>query len=188
MRFTRVLKITGLVILIGLISQAVYLLPTFSDSNQSPTTNQASTQESVQGTTNQNNASFNTNSLYLLINAYRKDNNLSPLLVDPRLENSAQAKIADMFKQNYFRHQDKQNQPSWHLFTAAGYNYKQAGENLSFSHNTPWQVFQGWVNSPTHNQQLLSSNFEDMGLAADCTTVAELNDDNCVVVLHLGLR
>lgn len=129
---------------------------------------------------------FDVYKLYLLINAYRKEQHRSPLLPHPSLEASAQLKLQDMIAKKYYRHQDATNTPSWYLFKKAHYDYTSAGENLSFGLQSPWQVFDGWKASAQHNEQLLSPNYRDMGVAADCTTFAQYPDGGCLVVLHLG--
>jgi hypothetical protein len=140
----------------------------------------------VAGATTNTDPVFEINKLYLLINAYRKQNKLSPLRTQLNLEASAQEKISDMIEQNYFQHEDQENVQSWYLFRQVGYQYAKAGENLAFGLDTPWQVFTGWVESPTHQEKLLDSRFQDMGLAADCETFAASAEGSCIVVLHLG--
>lgn len=187
MRFNKTLVTAGAIGLILALSQTIYFLPANQDSqieegtfDQNPEVRGAAiTSEAI---------SFDRQALYLFINAHRKDNKLGTLRVSPLLELSAQAKIDDMLANNYFRHEDVQNQQSWYLFNNVGYNYKLAGENISFSHNTPWRVFEGWLNSPTHNEQLLLADYEDMGIASDCSSLAEYIGDSCVVVLHLGRK
>jgi uncharacterized protein YkwD len=129
---------------------------------------------------------ISVNQLYLLINAHRKDYRLSSLVTHPALEKSAQKKIDDMVENNYYRHQDVENIESWYLFKQVGYHFSHAGENLSFNNNTPWQVFDSWVNSPAHNEQLLGPVYRDMGAAVDCETFLEYDGGGCIVVLHLG--
>ncbi len=180
-------RIALVVVLILALSQAIYFFPGIFPAELIPN-NSNNSKNNIQETETSPQAEFDTHRLYSLINAYRKDQNLSPLLIDPRLEKSATAKINDMISQKYYRHEDTVNQESWYLFTAAGYHYKLAGENISFSHNTPWQVFQAWSESTSHNEQLLKPNYEEMGLAADCESFREYAGKNCVVVLHLGLR
>lgn len=132
--------------------------------------------------------SFEKDKLYLLINAHRKDHDLTPLATNPLLETSAQLKISDMVKNKYYRHEDVQNIQSWYLLKQVGYTYQSAGENLSFSYNTPWQVFNAWLESPAHNEQLLTPEYRDMGLAIDCETLAKHASGGCMVVLHVGAR
>jgi len=125
--------------------------------------------------------------LYNLINAYRKENGLSPLLVNPQLETSANLKLNDMMAHHTWNHLDNQNRPPWQFFKQAGYAYKKAGENLGFNQPSAFAVFDAWTKSPTHNQQLLNKDYEHMGLAVDCHSLKELdNQAGCLVVLHLG--
>lgn len=131
-------------------------------------------------------ATLEKEKIYLLINSHRKDHDLIPLRVNPLLEQSAQSKIEDMNINKYWRHEDTDNLKSWHMIRQAGYNFSQAGENLAFGLNTPWGVFDGWVQSPTHNTEMLNQNYEDMGLAVDCQSYQTAEQASCVVVLHLG--
>ncbi len=125
--------------------------------------------------------------LYNLINAYRKENNLSPLVVYPPLELSANYKLQDMISRNYWKHQDVQSRPPWQFFEQAGYNYKKAGENLGFNQKSAFSVFAAWTKSLKHKEQLLNPDYEHMGLAVDCQTLKKADPDaGCIVVLHLG--
>ncbi len=163
-------------------------LPTSPSPSTVSSQTTATSAGSVQGvnTTIAQSEVFDLFKLYLLINAHRKEHKLSPLLIHPSLEQSAQDKIADMVAKKYYRHQDTSDTPSWYLFKKAGYMYLKAGENLSFVHQSPWQVFDAWQQSPQHNQQLLTPEYVDMGLAADCETFKNYPDGGCIVVLHLG--
>lgn len=133
-------------------------------------------------------AQFTREKLYLLINAHRKEHNVSPLAIATELEISTSLKISDMIAKNYWQHADPSNIESWPLFKQAGYDYLLAGENLSFAINSPWGVFSSWVASPTHNEQLLTSAYAHMGAAIDCETYQKLAEQPCIVVLHLGKR
>lgn len=129
---------------------------------------------------------FTPESLYLLINAQRLDNKLSPLKPNRMLEQSTLYKLSDMISKKYYRHTDTTETPPWSFFRQAGYQYQLAGENLSFAINTPWQVLRGWMESPSHNEQLLNPRYTDMGIAIDCQTFSSYPDGGCIVVLHLG--
>lgn len=131
---------------------------------------------------------FDTLALYNLINSYRDENNLNKLFINKLLEDSSQRKLTDMIDAEYFKHSDTNNNESWYLFQAAGYQYKFAGENLSTGNNTPWKVFEAWQKSPAHNEQLLKSEYLDMGLAVNCEEYKIGRNASCLVVLHLGTR
>ncbi len=138
--------------------------------------------------TTKESVTFDTQILYNLVNSYRKDNKLNRLYINKLLEDSSQRKIADMINTEYFRHSDTNNNESWYLFQAAGYQYKFAGENLSSGNNTPWQVFEAWQGSAAHNEQLLKPEYQDMGIAVNCEEYKIGRNSSCLVVLHLGTR
>lgn len=129
---------------------------------------------------------FSTDKLYSLINAYRRENKLSILKIHPLLEKSARDKLTDMLEQQYWTHEDPQGRPSWYLLETAGYHYERAGENISTSLNSPWQVFTAWRESPLHDKELIEPAYEHMGIAVDCTSYQTAGKNACVVVLHLG--
>lgn len=131
-------------------------------------------------------ASIDRTTLYSLINAHRKEHNLSELQVHAALEQSANKKLQEMIAEKYWQHENRAGKTSWYLFEQSGYHYSDAGENLSFGNNTAWNVFNAWVNSPNHNAQMLTGVYENMGAAADCGTYKEAGEVSCVVVLHLG--
>lgn len=124
--------------------------------------------------------------LYSLINAHRKEQNLSTLRIHQALELSSRRKLEEMRATKYWQHENRDGVISWEVFKQSGYNYSNAGENLSFGNNSAWAVFNGWVNSPQHNQQMLSTDYEDMGLAIDCENYEQAGQKSCAVVLHLG--
>lgn len=136
--------------------------------------------------TPQNTVGFDRAKLYLLINAHRKEAGLSPLQVHSALEQSASRKLQDMIDKQYWRHEDPSGTINWQLFKQSGYQYAIAGENLSFGNNTPWSVFDNWLKSSQHNEQLLKSDYQDMGLATDCGSYQVEGEVRCIVVLHLG--
>jgi uncharacterized protein YkwD len=187
-----------LVLLILVLAQAITYLPNVVSliknrpKNPPISTNTAlkndSSANQIKGVEADQNPEINKEQFYLLINAYRKENKLSPLLAHPSLEISATSKLADMIQKKYFRHQDVQAKLTWHFLTNTGYQYKRAGENLSFGLNTPWQVLQAWIDSPEHNALLLDSTFEHMGLASDCQALSSYAGGGCIVVLHFGLK
>ncbi len=130
--------------------------------------------------------SISYDKLYSLINGYRREHKLSALRAHRVLEQSAALKISDMKQQNYWTHKDPQGRDSWYLLEQLGYHYEKAGENLSFGYTTEWRIFEEWTESPEHNAQLLTPDYEHMGMAADCSTYARGTEETCIVVLHLG--
>lgn len=134
----------------------------------------------------ENYPNFQLDQLYRFINAHRQENRLSKLAVNLTLERSARTKLNDMIQDDYWQHENTAGQPTWQFFEDAGYQYSLAGENLSFNNNSAWKTFEGWMNSPTHNAQMLNAEYEEMGAAVDCSSIRDNNGSSCIVVLHLG--
>ena len=185
MSFNRMKKSFGVIIflilglsLIGFISGSL-LVTGLNESSETQVLGVTDDVPSIKPITKQQ---FDLQVLYRLINAYRIENKLTKLKIQPALELSAKNKVADMIEHNYFGHEDKKNTPSWYLLHQAGYEYSIAGENLSSGHETPWQVFEAWLESDQHREQLLIEGYADMGAGVEC------EKQSCIIVLHLGSR
>lgn len=134
---------------------------------------------------NQPNPQEFTNSLYSLINAYRKEQGVGTLQQHNALIISAQAKLADMQQKKYWSHISPEGTHPWDFFVTAGYDYHYAGENLAFSHNTPWDVFTHWQESELHRLELIKPEYNHFGAAVDCQYQSG-TERSCITVLHLG--
>ena len=155
---------------------------TTSTFEASPTPDTKKNNPSVLGTTT---PQLQVSKLYLLIQAHRENFNVPKLKIHPKLEASAQLKLADMIEKEYYRHTDEDDQSTWDFLQVAGYQYQRAGENLAFNIGSEWDIFQAWVQSPTHNKQMLDPGFTDMGIAIDCERITEPGY-KCIVVAHFG--
>ncbi len=101
-----------------------------------------------------------------LTNQRRADAGLPALKLDGRLADAARRKAADMFTFNYWAHVNPQNnREPWYFFDAAGYQYRYAGENLARDFGATSPLVQAWIDSPTHRDNLLSSRYQDTGIA-----------------------
>lgn len=100
-----------------------------------------------------------------LINLSRTQSNLSPLNINPTLSKVAQSKATDMTKNHYFSHTSPQGVTPWHWFESHNYFYKYAGENLAINYNDAQEEHAAWMDSPTHKKNILSSNFNEIGIA-----------------------
>jgi len=98
-------------------------------------------------------------------NAYRQQNGLSQLYLDPELCQAAQKKAEDMFADDYWAHVAPDGTTPWSFITAAGYDYVYAGENLAKDFQKSDAVVLAWMESPTHRQNILNDKFLDIGVA-----------------------
>jgi uncharacterized protein YkwD len=125
-----------------------------------------------------------TGQLYDLINNYRRQNNLSPLTISTKLENSSSFKANDMLNRNYWSHEPPTGESAFIFFDKANANYIYAGENLAYGYKDMQNVLNAWILSPKHNEVLLNPNYKQMGI----TILTNINFQNLqnttLVVFH----
>jgi uncharacterized protein YkwD len=98
-------------------------------------------------------------------NAHRVANGLVPLILDTRLNQSAQDKCNDMVVRNYWSHNAPDGTEPWVFITADGIPYKRAAENLAVGQEDAKAVVTGWTKSPKHNTNLLDPLLTNVGFA-----------------------
>lgn len=111
-------------------------------------------------------ATTNQERLLTLINNYRQSNGLSILTVRNDVETVATAHSKNMHDQNNLNHVLDGKSPSDRL-NDAGIGYTAMCENVAFNkgYSDPVQTcFDGWVNSPGHNANMLSSSVTCAGI------------------------
>jgi len=96
-------------------------------------------------------------------NQQRAANGVGALSLNGQLNAAAQAKANDMVARDYWSHTTPDGQQPWIFFQNTGYVYKRAGENLAYGFGTAGDTITGWMNSPPHRENLLDSQFRDVG-------------------------
>ena len=119
-------------------------------------------------------------------NHQRQLQGLSTLRLDPQLSQAAAAKAQDMFARDYWAHITPTGQPPWSFITQAGYPYLYAGENLARDFMESQAVVDAWMASPSHRDNLLSKNYDDIGLAIVNGNLA--GSETTLVVQMFGAR
>jgi uncharacterized protein YkwD len=120
-------------------------------------------------------------------NKERESNNNSLLVNKDLLNKSAQAKCEDMVAKNYWSHNDPSGKEPWRFIDAAGYRYEASGENLAYGFWTSSEVVGGWMNSPTHRNNLLDPKYVDVGFGI-CISDNYLGaGKQTIVVQHLSI-
>jgi uncharacterized protein YkwD len=94
-----------------------------------------------------------------MISAYRRNNGLGPLTLDPRLQSLAEAEAAAMAAAN----KPASAEAVKGRFAAAGFVSPAA--NLSAGYHTLAEAFSGWRESPQHNRVLLDPRAKRMAIA-----------------------
>jgi uncharacterized protein YkwD len=97
------------------------------------------------------------------VNHERIAHKLAPLRRHPRLDDAAQAHAADMFARRYYSHDTPEGKTAIDRIQALGYRAKYAGENIARGQYSVDEVMDGWMESKTHRDHLLSPVFDDAG-------------------------
>jgi len=106
---------------------------------------------------------MSTSNLLAGTNAERTSRGLAPLAINGQLNSSAASKAADMVARDYWAHNTPDGQEPWVFFDAAGYNYQKAGENLAYGFGTSSETITGWMNSPSHRDNMLDAEYTEVG-------------------------
>lgn len=112
--------------------------------------------------------------------------NLPILKENKKLNFTAQQKLDDMFKQQYFEHISPDGNGVAKLSTSAGYDYVLIGENLAFGNFKDAQaLLNAWMASPGHRANILNAKYADIGVAVGRGMFD--GHDTWMAVQHFGL-
>lgn len=100
-----------------------------------------------------------------LANQARFKEELPDLKRNEKLMASAMAKAQDMKDKNYFEHVSPEGLQPWFFAEEVDYQYKTFGENLAEGFFSAETVHDGWMNSEGHRANILSKDFEEIGIA-----------------------
>lgn len=117
-----------------------------------------------------------------LANEKRVRHGVGPLTENEKLNKAAKARANDMFKKGYWDHFSPDGKEPWDAVTAENYKYSYAGENLAKGFTDANATINAWMNSPTHRENLLNSNYENIGVAVKSGL---LNTRNTTIIVQL---
>ena len=99
-------------------------------------------------------------------NRHRQTEGLKVLSFNAKLEESAKAKLEDMFTNNYFAHLSETGEGPAELAITAKYEYIVVGENLALGNFLDdKELLQAWMDSPGHRANIMNKNYRDIGIA-----------------------
>jgi uncharacterized protein YkwD len=102
-------------------------------------------------------------------NAQRAQAGLSVLNPDPALVDVARERATDMVTNDYFSHEAPDGETIVNLLKREGYEYKVMGENIARNNRPEAEsvaaAMTGFVSSPSHQEHLLSSRYDRIGVA-----------------------
>jgi uncharacterized YkwD family protein len=99
-----------------------------------------------------------------LTNQERAKNGLPALKVDLTLSKMAHEKSRDMSANGYFSHTSPTYGSPFDMMKKYGITYRYAGENIAMGQRTPEEVVKAWMNSEGHRKNILSANFNYIGV------------------------
>lgn len=102
-----------------------------------------------------------------LINNHRAANNRNPLAAQSQLTAAAERHSQDMASNGFFSHTGSDGSDGGRRITDAGYDWTAWGENIFWhsSDGTAATAFTAWRNSASHNTNMLSAGFTEIGIA-----------------------
>jgi hypothetical protein len=118
-------------------------------------------------------------------NNQRVANGLGNLAVNSTLNQAAQAKANDMAARDYWSHNTPDGATPWTFFTAAGYQYQTAGENLAYGFDTSANTVTAWMNSPGHRDNILNTTYKEVGFGiANASNYQGTGPETIVVAMY----
>lgn len=125
-----------------------------------------------------------TSNIIYLANQSRSSDGLNTLSENGKLDSAALTKANNMFELQYWDHYGPNGESPWQFIKAAGYDYVYAGENLAKGFKTAEGVHEAWMASTTHRANIMSPNYEDIGVAV--VTGVLLGSQTILVVQMFG--
>jgi uncharacterized protein YkwD len=122
------------------------------------------------------------------MNAYRAKEGLAALHFDHRLTLAAEDRMRDMEELEYWAHDAPDGRSPFVWLKPHGYDFRFAGENLACGFETSEVLVQGWMESPGHRANILSSDYHDVGIAViDGSTTRRATGKSIVVLFGRSL-
>jgi len=120
-------------------------------------------------------------------NNVRAQNGLPPLTENPLLDSIAEARVKDMLEKQYLAHVSPTGEQASDIAQRIGYRYKVIAENIgSGDFYSNQKVVDGWMQSPGHRNNILSSEVQEIGAAVQKGKMK--GTETCVAVQIFGLQ
>lgn len=111
--------------------------------------------------------SLHAGGVFLYTNVERYRAGLPILASDPTLSRIALLKMQDLFARQYFAHESPSGETIDDLADRIGYAYLAVGENLAMgTFQSSKDVVDAWMDSPGHRENILSTTYSHIGVAA----------------------
>lgn len=132
---------------------------------------------------------INVSNVLARMNEYRAVEGLPPLREDVRLTKAAEDRMRHMEELGYWKHESPDGMSPFVWLAARDYAYAHAGENLANGFDTTGVLVESWMESPGHRANILSRNYEDVGIAIiDGSTTGPATGKSIVVLFGAAPR
>lgn len=88
---------------------------------------------------------------------------VSPLRLDPSLNEAASAHALDMASNDFFSHTGSDNKSPFQRISAAGFSGSPQGENIAAGYRTAALAMAAWMSSPGHCNNIMDADFAFLG-------------------------
>ncbi|HEY0159395.1 MAG TPA: CAP domain-containing protein [Thermoanaerobaculia bacterium] len=100
-----------------------------------------------------------------LMNQYRAEASLPPLGSERRLMLAAEDRMRHMEDEGYWAHNAPDGMRPFVWVKARNYEFRTVGENLASGFETAALLVQAWMESAGHRANIMSTDYEDCGIA-----------------------
>lgn len=101
-----------------------------------------------------------------LVNIQRKKANISPLILDEKLNKLAKIKVDLVIKEGKLNHYAGGYNSLGEFLKEYGISYLAVGENLAVKTKNPEDTMNLWMNSKGHRANILNKNFKNIGISS----------------------
>ena len=136
-----------------------------------------------------------SDAVFCLMNALRADNGVPALKQQDQLAQASLGHSQDMVQNKYFAHDSQDGRDVVARLKQVSYIPKSGdwviGENLAWGSGTlatPKALVNAWMNSPEHRDNLLSGDFQEVGMGVSFGTPSQDAPDGVTVTTDFGTR
>lgn len=122
------------------------------------------------------------------MNEERVQSKLAPLRLDERLNHAAEDRMRDMEEMSYWSHRSPEGLSPFVWMKPRGYEFATAGENLAAGFETSSILVDSWMESDGHRRNILSPDFDEVGVAVIEGRTTGRGNGRSIVVLFARER
>ncbi len=110
-------------------------------------------------------ANYEAEEVVELLNNFREEEGLPPLIANEKLAKAAMDKAKDMLENEYWDHKSPSGDTAWKFIRDEGYKFVVAGENLARGYEDVNKMNEALINSASHKENIVNPKYRDIGIA-----------------------